>query len=178
MEDNFLLLIWKSFKRTGGFVITAVALIVSFVLWIFGKDYQFSALWVLPSFAFIAVLIVTLLDVAFNSYKRTKNLLPKVLFGRKIKENALNEALCLLEPSSLFAQDSLVSFFIIEEQGFELFIAAGTVITIQIDKKIQVHLNIVAEGHEERIQQIIQNNGETLKKLIVKPGIPQSIIKY
>ena len=67
-----------------------------------------------------------------------------------------------------------VSFFLIDDEDFELFIATGYVSTVQNDKKIQVQLNSTLEGHKEIIEQLSQNNKATIRKIIVKPGTPQN----
>ena len=174
MEENFYFFVWNRFKKIGGLLVTAIALLAAFLLWEFDTKYNFSAIWVIPIFILLLLVLITLIDVAYETFKRTKNLLPKVLFGRRYGKDVLNEAMCLLEPSSLFYQDSSVSCFIIDDHGFELLIAVGFVITIQQNKNIQIKLDKVAPGYEDKILEIINNNGDTLKNLIVKPGIPNS----
>lgn len=176
MDSSFKILVWDSFKKIGGLLVTSIALIATIILWSVDKSYMFYAYWVIPIITLLLIAGITFFDVALNAYDKTKNLLPKVLYSREMYGNSENGALCLLEPCSLLSQDSYVSFFLIDNQGFELFIGSGVVIMIQTDKKIQVFLDQVLPGHQQTLTEIIQNNGATIEKLIVKPGMPKHII--
>lgn len=176
MTKSFWSLVWSSFLRTQGALIGVVAFVSSLLLWRLSPNKNISLGLALPIGLFCVVLILTLGHAAYQSFKMSKRILPRVLFGKKSStKDQKTQVLCLLEPSELFSYDAVVSFYYIDE-GFEQLIGIGTVINIQEDGKIQVIIAYSRDVYEETINKLAGNNAGVLNKIIVKPNVPKSIL--
>ncbi len=165
MEKNFWGLIWSSFLRIQG----AVGILIALLFWFFLPNINISLGLALPVLIFLIVVVVTLFNAAYESFKMSKRILPRILMGKKQGARVL----CLLEPSELFSYDTLVSFYYIED-SFEQLIGIGTVTNIQEDGKIQVTMAILLEGYKEVVKKLEQNESTVLNKIKVKPNIPSA----
>lgn len=172
MEKGFWNLIYSSFREIGGYVITIIGIPLALLLWCVSPNKNISLGWVLPIGLVCLILIVTLCNAIYKSLRMSK--LPKVLYGGKSSIQG-TKCSCLLEPSELFSYNVLVSFYYIDDDGFERLIGLGAVLHIQEDNKIQVIMNQVFKGYEKQVEKIAQNNARILAKIKVKPSIPHNI---
>ncbi len=153
-----------------------MAIALAFVLWIFVPTTSLPLKVVAPigvlGLIVVATLINAVLEVMYS------NRLPKVVLGRRpTKEFADSQVLCLLAGSELFSHDTLVSFYYQGEDNFELLIGLGKVVIIQEDKRIQVLMMMRMEEHKEIVEKVAANDSSVLKRLRVKPGVPEVYIK-
>ena len=100
----------------------------------------------------------------------SNSILPKVQYGKK---NYDSKVLCILERSELFFQDMLVSFYYNDSRGFEELIGIGTVYNIQENKKIQVRMDYPNINYKKIIENLKNNEAETLSRTVVKPNVPK-----
>jgi uncharacterized protein YdbL (DUF1318 family) len=56
------------------------------------------------------------------------------------------------------------------EQGFEILIAEGYVVTVQQDGHIQIAVTRIIDGREAIWQQLAINSPDALMRTIVRPG--------
>jgi hypothetical protein len=77
-----------------------------------------------------------------------------------------------LEPSELFSHGNAVSFYLKDEDGFEVLLGVGSVMNIQDDERILVVMEKATDGHEEAIHALMNNDKRLLERLRVKPSIP------
>ncbi len=146
------------------------------ILWIFSPKINIPLGLALPIGLLFILLTLTFFSAAYESFKMSKRVLPRVVATRKIdKQGNELKVLCILEPSELFSYDSLVSFYYIEE-GFEQLIGIGHVFNIQEDGKIQVMITKLVEEHIEIIKKLAQNDAIALRKIVVKPNVPRRYI--
>jgi len=172
MKKSFWGLIWSSFLRVQGVLIGVLAVL----LWLFPPDKNISLRWALPIGLFCVILILTLGNAAYEAFKISKHVLPMVLVGEKPPKHISGaKLLCLIEPSELFSNGTLVSFYYIVDESFEQLMGIGTVINIQEDSKIQVVMTYSLDGYEEKIEKLVQNDAGILKRTRVKPNIPTKI---
>jgi hypothetical protein len=121
---------------------------------------------VLPIILVLALVIVILIDVAFQSLAM-RNRLPRVLH---ISGPGSGTGLvCLLEPSELFSHGAAVSFYHLGDSNFEELIGIGFVLNVQEDRRIQVAMVHIIEGHDDVIRRLEQNQSAVLGRIIVKP---------
>lgn len=176
MKKSFWSLVWSSFLRTQGALIGVIAIVSSVLLWRLSPNKNISLGLALPIGLLCVVLILTLGYAAYESFKMSKRILPRVLFGKKSStKNQKPQVLCLLEPSEIFSYDAVVSFYYIDE-GFEQLIGIGTVTNIQENGKIQVVMTYSNDVYEETINELADNNARVLNKIIVKPNVPKSVL--
>jgi len=176
MPRSFLSLIWSNFLRVQVVIIGSVSIVLAFLLWHSSPSKNIPLGLVLPIGVLCVILILILGFAAHEAFKMSKRVLPRVLLGRKSPPaNQKASILCLLEPSELFSYDALVSFYYIHE-GFEELIGIGRVLNIQEDGRIQVIMTHSRDAHEETVKKLGENNVDVLKKTIVKPSAPQSIL--
>lgn len=169
MGQNFWGLIWSSFLRINGVLIGVFGILITVFLWLFSPKVNIPLGVALPILIIFIIFMLTLLNVAYESFNLSKRILPKVLLGKK--QGA--QVLCLLEPSELFSHGTLASFYYIED-FFEQLIGIGTVTNVQEDGKIQVTMDIPTEGYEDIVEKLQQNDAGVLNKIRVKPNIPSN----
>ena len=170
MNNSFWSIIYASFREIRGWLGFPLALL----LWILSPNKSISLGWVIIIGFFSLIIIVTLGEAAYKSFKISKHILPKVLVGREPYTKTQGEkVLCLLEPSELFSHDTLVSFYYIGDENFEQLIGIGTVINIQEDGKIQAVMIHSLDENEEKIKKLAKNDASILRKIRVKPNIPR-----
>lgn len=176
MRKSFLGLIWSNFLRVQVVVIGGVSIVLAFLLWHFSPSKNIPLGLALPIGVLCVVLILILGFAGHEAFKMSKRVLPRVILGRKSPTgNQKARVLCLLEPSEFFSYDALVSFYYIDE-GFEELIGIGRVLNIQEDGRIQVIMTHSRTVREETAKKLGENNVDVLKKTIVKPSVPKSIL--
>ena len=174
MKKSFLGLVWGSLLRVN----ILVAILLTIVLWILSPAEKISMKLALPVGAVFLILIMTLGNAAYESFRLSKHTLPRVLHGRKpsARDQQREKVICLLEPSELFSYDALVSFYHIGEENFEQLIGLGNVLNIQEDGRIQVVMIHALDGYDETVQKLAQNDAELLKKIRIKPYFPKAYL--
>ena len=118
-----------------------------------------------------AVVLSTLVFAVHRALQFSDRIVPRVLAARAIGPK---DVLLLLEPSPLFSQDTAVSCYVRNDDGFELLAALGTVQTVREDQKIQVLLESFFEGHEDLATDLRNNNAQRIKAILIKPTVPSS----
>jgi len=160
--------LYKSFKQTGGYVLTAVGVIFSVLAFVFDHD----SLRVNPALVaiiivvvvFLIAIIITLYDLSRYFYKKSLNNSPRVLKTIKQKEMPI----LLTEYSDLLRIDGLVTIYRLNDEDFEEHIGYGEVINIQEDKKIQICFRKISIEQEKL--------SEIRKSIIIKPYITRKTI--
>lgn len=123
------------------------------------------------------VIISILFDLFIKFYTKSKIYLPKVIKGMQPygQNNSENVALLLLENSSIFSFEQLVSVYL-KEEDFEKLLGTGFVLTIQENLKIQVLVSNDICCDYEIWKKITNNDGSIIKQVMVKPSIPKSFV--
>lgn len=173
MLKNFWHLIWLSFLKVQGVVSVIGAIILAFILWYIKPNGLISIGIILPIMIICLIIVITLVNAAYISFKASRHPLPKVIVSRKPPTNFQDaRALCLLEPSELFSYNMFVSFYFIDSDNFERLIGIGEVVNIQKDSKIQVILGYAVEGYDSIITSLTRNDSSIVKKIFVRPNAP------
>lgn len=177
MNDSFLGLIFSSFMKTNGPVIAVCGLLLGVIAAKFLNN-TISLLWVILLFFLVLILIITFLAAAYKAFYISKHILPKVIYSKKVNPtDGSFKVLCLLEPSELFSNNTLVSFYYVREGNFEEFVGFGNVINVQEDKRIQVSMDQYLDVQEDIVNKLAENNALTLENIKVKPNIPKAQIE-
>lgn len=177
MAKGYWKFVWDAFFKIHGVVDLFIGLVLTFLLWKFSSDFTLSLFIVIPIFVFLAIIIITLLVALYDSNKYNSKSLPNVLSIKKVNENiSMQGMLFILEPSHFFAYDALVSLYYIDD-GYERLFGIGTVYNVQEDGKIQVTFRYSIDLDEELNQKLSNNNSDILKKVFVKPNIPNEYIE-
>lgn len=133
-----------------------------------GVDVKIAAAWALVAafapLAICAMLIDMLRRVICESHAR----LPRIV-RYLATQGPQSQYLLLIASSSLFGQGMSASIYLME-QGFEILIAEGYVLTVQQDGHIQIAITRFVDGTEAIRQQLATNSPDTLKRTIVRPG--------
>lgn len=177
MKKSFWSLIWSSFLKTQGALIGVIAIALTVLLWLSSPNKSISLGLALPIGLFCIILILTLGNAAYESFKMSKRILPRILLGKEPPTQIQGaKVLCLLEPSELFSYDMLVSFYYVNDEDFEQLIGIGTVVNIQEEGKIQVAMIYSFDVYEEILNKLVQNDVGILKKTRVKPNVPKTYL--
>ncbi|MDA1783423.1 hypothetical protein PDL07_12095 [Bacillus cereus] len=158
--------VWGNFLTAKSIVITLIYIIVIYLLSRANKKVKtFSKEWTQQLEKIDYIEKVT--------KKNNDSNLPKVLMANK---KTTGEVLLILTSSPFFAYDTLVSIYTYIDEHEE-FVAVGKVSNIQEDKKIQVTITNFSKERNELITKIANSNNTLLKKLIIKPNVPQMYLE-
>ncbi len=174
MKESLPKILWASFIKTQGSLVNAIGIILAFVSWIYDPNINFPLPLALFLLMLFLSLLITLIDTSLQLYKKSGQNLPKVLLGRKpspIRKGI--DALCLLEPSDLFAYDTFVALYYLEDEKFERLLGLGHVVNIQADGYIQVELIRAINDTDDIVQKLANNDKNIIEKIIVKPNVPK-----
>jgi hypothetical protein len=175
MRETFGHLLWESFRRVWGVPAVVLALILTVVFWFYPPATQLPLGPVVIVFICSFIILAVFADLAYRASTRLIRPLPKVVHGRGPIGNEI--LLCLLEPSELFSYNLAVSFYFIDNSGFERLIGIGGVLNIQEDRRIQVALTDAAAGQDEVLDLLRQNDANVLSRMRIKPSIPHEYFR-
>ena len=171
---NYFSDLYQSFIRIHGIIVALLSIGLGMVAFIFSPNDEVSLKIVVPSGIISFLMLVTLLDNSIQNHKKISNILPTVKYARiptALYKGA--KAILLLEHSDIFAHETLVSVYYLEND-FERLIGVGFILTIQGNGLIQVLVNKTIEEQDENLWKSICNNDITvLSKLHVKPSVPK-----
>lgn len=175
MNKSFWGFVWSNFLKIQGVFLSVVGI----ALWFFTPQANIPLGLTLLILILSLVLIITFASTAYELFTTNKQLfpLPRVLLSKKITaKNQTIDFIFLLEPSELFSNDALVSFYYFGDDNFEQLIAIGRVRNIQQDSKVQVEVIYSISGSEDILNNLEQNDKVTLKRTRVKPNIPKAYL--
>ncbi|QHU99095.1 hypothetical protein [Synechocystis sp. CACIAM 05] len=180
MKDNFWGRIWSSFREVQnfwyGFLGVVLAILFSVVS---GKTAV--PLYLLVILTTIFILITSTLFNAYanlfityqknqEDYQRLRH--PTILGVSTDKKTA--SIICRIEASELFAINSLVSFYYIDDNEFESLIAVGYVKNIQRNKQAQVEIDIPDDTYQDILERLKNNDNQVIKRIFIRPTIPRN----
>ena len=184
MKKNFGELIWSSFLEIQGVLIGALGIFITILLSRFPVKTQIPLDIVIAIAFFILLLVATLIQASYQSFKTSqelsqlqKSVIPKIL--GVIKEQGSQSALqlrCLLENSALFSNDTCISFYYTDDEGFERLIGMGVVVTVQDDGKIQAVLDSPILGYQDILEKLGNNDFKIISRTVVKPNITRNMM--
>jgi hypothetical protein len=167
--------LYESFCRIRGVPIALVALVLGLVYFYFsGNQSTIRLIIALPIFIGALIILWTLLDLSLHLHKNATRHLPRVVQARTpptIYPGAV--AILLLEGSEVYGHESLVSVYY-RDDGFEVLIGIGFVLTRQDDGLIQVVISRqLEETYKDVWLKVCQNDATILPRLLVKPSLPK-----
>lgn len=151
-----------------GISLTAFSAVFGVTTYFVGISTQVSVAWVFIFFSIPCVLFFTAIDVIKWLLTDLEPSLPRIA---KFPAASLgrDRSVVLVEPSKLFGQNMLASIFYMDD-GFEILIGDGYVLTVQQDQKIQVSITYTVEGTEVYWEGIRANKAHYLGSTIIRPG--------
>lgn len=171
---NYFFDLYQSFTRIHGIPVALLGIVLGLVTFNYSSTDSVSLKVIVPLGIVLFLMLMTFIDNSIQNFKKVSNILPKV--KRAITPTALHsgaKAILLLEPSDIFAHETLVAVYFLEND-FERLIGVGFIITIQENGLIQVLVNKAIDEQDKNIWDNIYNNDITvLSKLQVKPSIPK-----
>ena len=179
MKNNFWSLIWSSFNKIQGSLITFIGIFVSILL------ARFPAKTQIPLDIFIIAILILLLIIAtlirainkiFVEYrllleKVNKLSIPRILSARRYSIQGQSGILCLISKSELFSPRIYVSCYYEDVDGLEILVGTGIVINVQDNKTIQVFINQIILEHKDILEKLVNNNSQIISKILIKPTI-------
>lgn len=171
---NYFFDLYQSFTRIHGVPVTLLGMCLGVIAFIYSPTDTLSLKIVFPVGIISFLMLATLIDNSIQNFKKVSNILPRVKQAR-IPTNLYSgaKAILLLEPSDIFAHETLVSVYYLEND-FERLIGVGFILTIQTNGLIQVLINMAFEEQDDNIwERICRNDITVLSKLHVKPSIPK-----
>lgn len=124
--------------------------------------------WVVVA-AFVPLSACAMLaDMLRQAIKEGRTHLPRIVRCLSMQQ-AQSPQLLLIASSPLFGQGMSASIYSME-QGFEILIGEGYVLTVQQDGHIQIAVTRFIDDRESIWQQLAINSPDALKRTIVRPG--------
>ncbi len=164
---------YESFIRIRGVPFTFISLLLTLLFFYLSENQTAVRLALaLPILVLLLILILTLYDLSTRLYVEAVKPLPAVRQARRppsIYPNA--STLLLLDASEVYGHESLVSVYYLDE-GFEVLVATGFVLTRQDDGFIQVLVDRqIEEAFSDIWDRACRNDSIVLSKLRVKPSL-------
>lgn len=174
--------LYKSFIWANGYPLTFIGFISAFIFFATVNDWTVSIKIIFPIAGTLILSIIIFANMSFRMHNRALKKLPAVIQGRTPPEIGGNAcALILLETSELFGQGGLASVYYYDD-GLELLIGFGFVLTIQEDGLIQVMVTSTFDDGDSMQKDIwgkVRNNNKNiLPKILVKPSIPEFLLPW
>lgn len=166
-------LIWSNIMKVqsliGGGVVTAI------MVYEIPPNTTISSNIVIPIIVILIIIVIALANSTYESFNFSQKILPSILYSGKHGQESLK---CLLEPSELFSQNSLVSFYFRDDDDFERFVGIGKVEIIrENDNKIQIELTNFEPSYEEIIRRLENNDPNTRRRIQIKPNVPDRYLR-
>jgi hypothetical protein len=169
--------LYRSFIRVHGPSLGLIALALAFVPMFFTSNTQVAVSWLILASVLGLFVAIVLFDAVYELHGKSSAILPRVLTSIETPTIYKNvQRILLLEPSEIFGTESLISFYL-EENGLEILFGVGYVATIQDNGNIQAAITRVLGPHEETFSKIKNNDVNVLKKILVKPSMPSSLVE-
>jgi hypothetical protein len=176
-SNSFIGLLWESFLDIKGPILWLISFGLAISFRLFSDEGERSFGLGIGVVLFLVVVILTFAKAAYGLFKSATKGLPKLIVVQQQKiGNEEPSFVCLLEPSELFSHGIMVSFYH-DDGNFETLIGLGIVEHIREDKRIQVKIIAPATGYEEIMQQLQRSESEVLKKVTVKPNVPEAYLR-
>jgi hypothetical protein len=175
MKNSFWGLIWSSLREVNNSILTVLSygLAILFAV-VAGKEpiplYKVTIMGTVALLA-LATLVRALEKALEENAKVKRSLIPKIV---RVQRKSNGEIVFLLEPSELFAHDIYISFYYMDDDGYENRIGIGFVKLIQTDGKIQAVLHQPDSNHQNIINALDGNDPKLIEKIIVKPSVPKT----
>ena len=184
MKKNFGELIWSSFLEIQGVLIGALGIVITILLSRFPVKTQIPLDMVIAIAFFMLLLVATLTQASYQSFKTVqelsqlqKSVIPKILYViKEPSSQAPFQLRCLLGNSALFSNDTCISFYYTDDEGFERLIGMGVVVTVQDDGKIQALLDSPILGYQDILEKLGNNDLKIIKRTVVKPNITRRMM--
>lgn len=175
VNKGFIGELWTSFKSIHGFTFAGLGLLALIVVYVFAfpddADLRIAVGVIIAVSTLFILLLVTALDAAYRLHNAAKGGLPNVILGRNPPAGSRATLTCMLEPSELFSYGIAVSFYRVDDEGFETLVGVGTVANIQEDGRIQVTMQTTIEGQEEFADSLKRSEQKAIKAARVKPNV-------
>ena len=134
---SFLEHLYDSVVRVRGWLIGALALVLSIAVFFMTPETKVVVGWLVVVGAPSALVIVILLDAAYTGWRASRRGLPEVRRVLESPSTYSGIAIHIVDPSDLFGVDALVSVYAREDE-YERLIGIGRVLTIQTNGYIQI----------------------------------------
>lgn len=184
MKKNFGDLIWSSFFEIQGVLIGFLGIGITIGLSRFSFNTQIPLDLVIAIAFFMLLLVATLTQASYQSVKTAqelsqlqKSVIPKILYVKKEESSkAPFQLRCLLGNSALFSNDTCISFYYTDDEGFERLIGMGVVLTVQDNGKVQALLDIPILGYQDILEKLGNNDLTIINRTVVKPNITRNMM--
>jgi hypothetical protein len=169
MKESYRSLVWSSFKQVNGPIASALSIPSAILVWIYLPTQNVPLSYIVIFGYFVIIIIYTLIETTHKLFEANKVELPRIINSKR--DQTMGNIICVLEPSNLFSQGILVSFYYVSDDEFEICIGTGKVILIHRDGKVQVSLERPTSGYEEILEGFGNNNENIKKRIYIKPNI-------
>lgn len=170
-------LLWESTIKSWGGILTFLSFIGALlVFYLVPESSSIELKYILPAIILVFFAVVVALRAAWTACQESGTKIPRVMYVKdapKAYQGAC--ALFLVEPTPLLSHDAIISVYYLEDD-LERLVGVGKVINVQNDKKVQI---VITDNYDfgEKLNQIMANSKDELKKLIVKASVPSFILE-
>ena len=176
-NNKFSSLIWSSIIKSWGATLTIISFLAIIISYFVVPAQDTVALrWLVILFFISLFVIAVFARAAWEAHSNQIIQLPKVMYVKEPpKAYSTACALFLIEPTPLLSHDAVVSIYYLEDE-VEKLVGIGKVINVQNDLKVQV---LVLQNYDfgEKLNLIMNNSKDELKKLIIKSSIPSFVME-
>jgi hypothetical protein len=161
----------RIYNALPAFVATVSILGVLFGIFAYfvGVEARVSFAWVILAFFVPLPLCAMLVDMLRQAIGESRTRLPRIVRCLATQRAQPSPQLLLIASSPLFGQGMSASIYSMEE-GFEILIAEGYVLTVRQDAHIQIAITRFIENTQTIWQQLTANSPDALIRTIVRPG--------
>lgn len=176
-NGSFGNIILESAIKSWGGILTFLSFAIAILVFYLVPDKSSILLKnILPAIIIVFFLAVVGFRAAWSAWQSDKQELPRVIYVKeppKAYQSAC--ALFLTDPTPLLSHDAIVSVYYLEDD-LERMVGVGKVINVQNDKKVQI---LVTDNYDfdEKLDDILKNSKDELKKIIVKASVPSFILE-
>lgn len=178
-------LLLKGFIQGFSIVVLILGILGSAMAFLFGKSLNsLPGEWVWFFGVWFLTIIVSLFRAAWLMYQESLSVqMPAKVIRGMIPHDLYSEALAMIitEPDERLTHDALVSIYLVD-QDTEKLLAAGQVVNIQGDKKVQIIITTyltrnLDEATEDDLSKIKNNNSDILKNIVVKTSMTKRLLE-
>jgi prolipoprotein diacylglyceryltransferase len=176
-QISFGNLLWESTVKSWGGILTFLGFVGAIlVFYLVPEESNIKLKHILPAIIVAFFFVVVALRAAWAACQYSSVNMPRVMYVKDAPKAYQGScALFLVEPTPLLSHDAIVSVYYLEDD-LERLVGVGKVINVQNDKKVQI---LITENYDfgEKLNQIMNNSKDELKKLIVKASVPSFILE-
>lgn len=170
-NPSLLRIVWESFLKVALPVLAVCGFALGYLKFAGVSPDVSIPLYIVAGILSFGVLVIrTLAEAVYRTRQAARPFLPAILTVRS-EAGQLSGVMCLLAPSALFSVGMAVSFYWLDETGFEVQVGIGQITTVQEDGNIQAALVSPVGAYEHIVRRMANNDRTVIDKIRIRPYV-------